>query len=58
MGHLFNVKKTYFSHLCFAWRIGFKLIIGGFALLLHGVFPNMLVDIGSNVIKSVIKELE
>ena len=41
--HPQSVNETYWEHFAFAMRFGFKMTLGGFAALLHAVFPFMFV---------------
>lgn len=41
--HPLSVNETYREHFAFAVRFGFKMTLGGFAALLHAVFPFMFV---------------
>lgn len=48
--HPNSVGETYFEHLGMAFGFGAKMIVCGFACLLHGVFPFLFVKTGSNAI--------
>lgn len=41
--HPNSVNETYWQHLGFALRFGYKMAIGGIAALLHAVFPFLFV---------------
>ena len=48
--HPKSLGESYFQHMKFAIYIGFNMIIGGFALLIHAIFPFMLLKTGSNLL--------
>ncbi|MGH6961123.1 MAG: DUF6356 family protein [Dongiaceae bacterium] len=48
--HPAAVGETYGEHLAFATGIGGRLIVAGFACLLHGVFPFLFERTGSRTI--------
>ncbi|MEO8384518.1 MAG: DUF6356 family protein [Betaproteobacteria bacterium] len=41
--HPQSVNESYWEHFAFAARFGFKMVLGGFAALLHAIFPFMFV---------------
>jgi hypothetical protein len=41
--HPNSVNETYWQHLGFALRFGYKMTIGGIAALLHAIFPFLFV---------------
>jgi hypothetical protein len=53
MGHLRDVGMDYFEHLGLAWRSAFLLVLAAGALVVHGVFPFLLVRTGSDILKRV-----
>lgn len=46
--HPHSVGETYFQHLVFASIFGFRMLIGGFACLIHAVFPFWFKKTGSD----------
>lgn len=48
--HPNSVGETYFSHLLSASCFSFKMILGGIACLLHGLFPFLFINTGSKLI--------
>lgn len=50
--------QTYLEHFKFALRFSTKLIIAGIAVFIHSIFPFLLVDYGSCIVKELNKELE
>lgn len=56
MHHLFSdhpasVGETYTEHLAAASGFGFRMIAGGIACLLHGIFPFLFMRTGSDQIR-------
>lgn len=49
-GHPESVGETYLEHMGAAGGFGSRMILAGFACLLHGVFPFLFVRTGSNAI--------
>lgn len=45
--HPASVGETYGEHLVMATRFGTRMILGGLACLLHGIFPFLFVKTGS-----------
>lgn len=45
--HPASVNETYGQHLAHAGGFGIRMILGGFACLLHGIFPFLFVKTGS-----------
>ncbi len=41
--HPNSVNETYWQHFAFALRFGFKMTFGGFAALLHAIFPFLFI---------------
>ena len=56
--HLDEVGETYFEHLSIAFRIGFRMLAGGLACLVHGLLPFVFVRTGSNTIKRLCEFVE
>ena len=51
--HLNDVDETYFEHLAHASGFGWRMIAGGLACLLHGIFPFTFEKTGSNCIRTL-----
>jgi hypothetical protein len=51
--HLDEVGESYGAHLAQAGRFGFKMIGGGLACLVHGVFPFLFTTTGSRTIREL-----
>ncbi len=51
--HPNSVGESYFSHLLSASSFSFKMLFGGIACFLHGVFPFLFIKTGSELITSL-----
>ncbi|MEM6584477.1 MAG: DUF6356 family protein [Pseudomonadota bacterium] len=51
--HPASVGETYFEHLVQANSFGVRMILGGFACMLHGLFPFLFVKTGSRQIQTL-----
>jgi hypothetical protein len=51
--HLEEVDESYGEHLAQASRFGFRMIGGGVACLIHGVFPFLFTNTGSRTIREL-----
>jgi hypothetical protein len=51
--HPSDVGETYSEHLVHASGFGFRMILGGLACVLHGIFPFLFVKTGSRQISSL-----
>ena len=51
--HPSEVGETYGEHLVHASSFGFRMILGGLACMLHGIFPFLFVKTGSRQIASL-----
>ena len=51
--HPSSVGETYFEHLAMASSFGLRMIVGGFACMLHGLFPFLFVKTGSKQIQTL-----
>ena len=56
--HPESIGETYLEHLYFALRTGFKLMLGGMACMIHGIFPFMFQTTGSTVAKKMLADVE
>jgi hypothetical protein len=51
--HLDEVGESYGEHLAVASRVGFRMIGGGLACLVHGVLPFLFSTTGSRTIREL-----
>ncbi|HVR92168.1 MAG TPA: DUF6356 family protein [Novosphingobium sp.] len=51
--HPTSVGETYREHLAHASGFGFRMVLGGFACIVHGVLPFLFVRTGSKQITSL-----
>lgn len=55
--HLDDVHESYAQHLCFAAWFGLRMIGGGVAAILHGLFPAIFQRTGSTTIFALHDEM-
>lgn len=48
--HPNSVGESYFEHLGMAFGFGSRLVLSGFACMLHGIFPFLFVKTGSEAV--------
>lgn len=53
--HPNSVGETYFQHLGFAFAFGANMIIGGFACMIHAIFPFWFEQTGSDYLLKLTK---
>lgn len=51
--HPASVGETYGEHLAHASGFGWRMILGGFACILHGLLPFLFVKTGSRQIETL-----
>ena len=51
--HPESVGESYFEHMGMAFGFGMKMLLGGLACLIHGLFPFLCVTRGSETIKEL-----
>ena len=51
--HPASVGETYFQHLMHASGFGARMVLGGFACMLHGLLPFLFVKTGSKQIETL-----
>lgn len=51
--HPASVGETYLEHLGMATGFGWRMILGGFACLIHGLLPFLFVRTGSGQIRTL-----
>jgi len=52
--HPRNIEESYLEHAGHAGFIGTRLLLAGFACLIHGVLPGLFVRTASNTLDNVI----
>jgi hypothetical protein len=52
-GHLNEVGESYGEHMVHATSFGMRMIGGGLACLVHGVFPFLFTQTGSRIIRDL-----
>ena len=55
--HPTSLNESYFEHLVCAFSFATRMIIAGFACLIHSIFPFLFVNIGSSTIESLHVEM-
>ena len=56
--HLENVNENYFRHFLISLIASVKLFIAAFVLLIHAIFPFVLVHTGSNLVQKILIKLK
>jgi hypothetical protein len=56
--HPASVGETYLEHGFFACRYGAKMVLGGCAALIHGIFPFLFETTGSRITRELNAALE
>jgi hypothetical protein len=47
--HPTAVGETYVQHMCFAFRFGSRMLVGGIAAVIHSIFPFLFVTTASRI---------
>ena len=55
--HPTSLNESYFEHLVCAFSFATKMIIAGFACLIHSIFPFLFMYTGSSTIESLHVEM-
>lgn len=55
--HLNDVNESYTTHGRIATGFGFRMIVTGFACVLHGVFPFLFEKTGSDMVRRLHREM-
>ena len=55
--HPASVNETYFEHMGMAFSFGSRMVVAGFACLLHGLFPFIFLRTGSKTIAQLHGEM-
>lgn len=51
--HPESVGETYVEHLQIASKSGFKLVVAGFACLIHSIFPFLFITTASRTVQEI-----
>ena len=51
--HPSSVNETYFQHMAMAFGFGGRMLLGGLACLVHGLFPWLCLTRGSDTIRGL-----
>ncbi|MEM7493423.1 MAG: DUF6356 family protein [Pseudomonadota bacterium] len=51
--HPQTVGETYFEHMATAFGFGWRMVSGGLACIIHGIFPFICVKTGSSCISEL-----
>jgi len=55
--HLKDINETYFKHMKFAQRCGFRMVLGGLACIVHSIIPSIFVTTASDTMKILAEEI-
>lgn len=55
--HLKDVNETYFEHMRFAQRCGFRMVLAGLACIVHSILPHVFVSTASDTMKALDQEI-
>lgn len=55
--HLKEINETYFEHMRFAQRCGFRMIVAGIACVVHSIIPDIFVTTASDTLKNLTEEI-
>ena len=55
--HLKDINETYFEHMKFAHRSGFRMIWAGIACVIHSIYPDIFVTTASDALKKITEEI-
>ena len=56
--HPHSINESYFEHMSQAFYYGFKMIISGFAALIHAIFPFVLKTTASTSAREIIRDID
>ncbi len=57
MSHLKEINETYFEHMKMAQCFGFRMVLAGFACLVHSLIPNIFITTASDTVKVLNQEM-
>ncbi len=56
--HLKEINETYFEHMKFAQRCGFRMILAGMACVFHSIVPNVFISTASDTLQALSLEIK
>lgn len=48
--HLKEINETYLEHMHFAQKCGWRMVMAGFACVIHSIIPNLFVNTASSAL--------
>lgn len=55
--HLKEINETYFEHMYFAQKCGWRMVIAGLACVIHSFIPNLFANTASNALRTLNEEI-
>ena len=55
--HLKDINETYFEHMRFAQRCGFRMVLGGLACIIHSLIPSIFITTASDTMRELTQEI-
>lgn len=55
--HLKEVNETYFEHLFFAQKCGWRMVLAGIACVIHSIIPSIFAATASSTMKQLDQEI-
>lgn len=55
--HLKEVNETYFEHMQFAQKCGWRMVLAGLACVAHSIIPSIFVSTASGTMKKLDQEI-
>ena len=56
--HPHSLGESYITHLVCALKYGTRMIVTGFAVIIHAIFPFVFKDSGSRLAKSICDDVD
>lgn len=56
--HPRNVGETYLGHMHTAGSFGIRMVFGGVACMIHGLFPTLFVKTGSSTVRNLYGQMQ
>lgn len=57
MKHPNSLGETYFQHMSYALKFGFKMLWGGLTCIIHAIFPFLFMKSASSVALTVLEDM-